>query len=144
MLHPFTKNITLFLLFVFSSSIQPLNNEIDTLYQSANGRLSQPGAASLRTHFVKHTEPCQRIFLVAGWVWRCLHKDGFAVYNCFRKCRGTIEAANLFLGLTNNEDCDSFILVNGKRQKVCYPRQAADIVRDRGPVTAIEIVGGWP
>jgi hypothetical protein len=131
------------LLFIISFA-NPPHDPIDSLYRSANGRLSQQGAAFLKTHFVQHTEPCQSIGVVGGWVWRCLHKDGFAVYNCFRKCRGTIEAASLFLGLNDNEDCDSFILVKGKRQKICYPRQAAEIVKDHGPVTAVEIIREWP
>lgn len=115
-----------------------------TFISPAHNRLSKEGAVFLKMHFVHHTEPCQSISDVGGWVWRCTHSDGFTTYNCFRKCRGTIEAARLFLGLNKDEDCDSFTIVNGKQQSVCYPQQASQIVRDHGAVTAIEIIRGWP
>ncbi len=134
----------LILFILISSFIDDPGKEVDALYQSAENRLSKQGALFLKNHLVYHTEPCRSISNVGGWVWRCTHSDGFVTYNCFRKCRGTIEAARLFLGLNKDEDCDSFIIVNGKRKAVCYPQQAAQIVADHGTVAAIEIIRGWP
>lgn len=134
----------LFLLIVVSAFNSSPKDEVEILYQSAHNRLSKKGAQFLRRNFVPHTEPCRSISDVGGWVWRCTHSDGFATYNCFRKCRGTIEAARLFLGLTEDEDCDSFTMINGNKRTVCYPRQASQIVRAHGTVIAIEIIRAWP
>jgi hypothetical protein len=136
--------ILTFCLILLSSFDFNQEDQVNELYQLAEKRLSKEGAMFLKNHFVKHTEPCKSIADVGGWVWRCTLRDGFATYNCFRKCRGTIEVARLFLGLNKDEDCDSFKMVNGKRESVCYPKQATQIVRDHGPVTAIEIIRGWP
>lgn len=136
--------IYLLLFMLVSSFNSNQTDEVDALYKSANNRLSKEGVIFLRNHFVKHKEPCRSIADAGGWVWRCTHRDGYTTYNCFRKCRGTIEAAKLFLGLGNTEDCDSFTMVNGKRQSVCYPNQVDQIVRDHGQVVAIEIIREWP
>lgn len=134
----------LFLFIVISSFNVAPDDEVDQLYKSSHNRLSKQGVVFLKKHFVRHTEPCESISKVGGWVWKCTHRDGFATYNCFKKCRGTIEAARLFLGLNEDEDCDSFTLVNGEQKEVCYPKQATKIVNDHGTVIAIEIIRAWP
>lgn len=112
------KSMAFLLLFMLVSSFNSnQKDEIDALYQAAHNRLSKQGALFLKNHFVYHKEPCLSIAVAGGWVWRCTHSDGFTTYNCFRKCRGTIEAARLFLGLNTDEDCDSFTMVNGKRKR---------------------------
>jgi len=125
-------------LFLTLISMPSFADEIDNIYQSANGRLSKQGVLFLRQYYVAHNDPCERVSDVGGWWWKCTYQDGLVVYNCFRKCRGTIEAARLFLGLNTNKDCDSHTMINGERKNVCYPDQAIVIVRYHGPVIAIE------
>jgi hypothetical protein len=115
-----------------------LNSEIEQLYRSSNGRLSMQGALFLQKNYVPHREPCEKVSDVGGWYWKCVYADGLVVFNCFRKCRGTVEVAQLFLGLNSNTDCDSYTMVNGERKKICYPGQAAAIFQYHGAVIAIQ------
>lgn len=133
--------IIIFLLIRLSSSTSTsVNDAVDVLYAQSNGRLSEAGAAFIRRNFVYHVEPCRKIPDDGGGLWRCVYSSGLIVYNCFRKCRGSIEAGRYFLGISGG-DCDSFTIVNGKQKTVCYPQQADALFRNHGQVIAIERIG---
>jgi hypothetical protein len=127
-----------FLLITLSSfNNKPFYDSIDDLYVQANGRLSQEGVTYIRQNFIYHTEPCVKIPSDGGGLWRCVYRDGLVVYNCFRSCRGSIEAGRYFLGISGG-DCDAFTIINGKKETVCYPRDADVLLRYHGQVIAIQ------
>lgn len=130
----------LIILFLILSSFHPNSpyDAVDNIYARSKGRLSYEGMLFMKQNFIPHIEPCRPIPKDGGGLWACVYQDGLIVYNCFRRCRGTIEAATLFLGLGENEDCDSFVVVNGKPQQVCYPKMARDLYRYHGQVIKIQ------
>lgn len=128
----------LFLIIHFLSAFSiTLRSDVEQIYKAAKGRLSDVGAICLDKYYISSTLPCDPIDKVGGWQWKCTYKDGYTVYNCFRKCRGTMEVANYFLGLVQG-DCDACSLLNGVKSKVCYSDNAArGHFQKHGPVIAI-------
>jgi hypothetical protein len=131
----------LFLAINFLSAFSTnLRSDVQQIYRQANGRLSPEGASNLDKYYVASTTDCRGIDQIGGWLWRCIYKDGFSTYNCFRKCRGSIEVANYFLGLVDG-DCDSFSESNGSLSKVCYSLDSAKkYYRVHGSVITIRLV----
>jgi len=112
-------------------------NSANAIYKAANGRLSYEGAVYLQNNWRNETTPCPKIPKVGGRLWIVQYQSGFRVGNCFRKCRGSMSAAKYFLGLGSG-DCDSMYEdQNGNLQTVCFPEDAAVIVRDHGSVVKI-------
>ena len=95
-------------------------DEIDEIYNNCHGRLSKKGVAFIKQNFIYHTEPCRKIPEDGGGLWRCTYSKGLVVYNCFRRCRGSVEAAKYFLGLSNG-DCDAFRFVNNQKKTCAIP-----------------------
>jgi hypothetical protein len=131
----FTSVIGAVLLTMIASSV--LADVVDDLQRRSGGRLSNQGANYLRRNWIAHSEPCRKVSDVGGSFWAITYGDGFEVYNCFRKCRGTEEVASYFLGIAQG-DCDSFTQDGaGRRQKVCFPGAAGTLVQQHGAAIAI-------
>jgi hypothetical protein len=132
--------LSFMVIILLSFNYKRVNDPIDDLYQQANGRLSVQGALFIRQNFVYHIDPCRRIPDDGGALWKCVYSNGLVVYNCFRRCRGSIEAGRYFLGISDG-DCDAFTFVNNQRKSVCYPGQANILLSYCGQVIAIERIG---
>jgi hypothetical protein len=120
---------------------------VDDLRIAAGNRLSDKASTFFREgcpnciHWVQHTEPCRKVSDVGGWWWAATCADGFVVYNCFRKCRGTNEVAYYFLGLNVQGDCDAWSKRYGRANRICFPRDAQALANAHGPIIAIRRLG---
>lgn len=126
-----------FLTILFGESV--LAGNLDNLKKAAGARLSEQGANYLKEHWIPESTDCKKISDIGGWYWAVTYQDGFAVFNCFRKCRGTYNTASYFLGLATKEDCDSWYKDRaGNQYSLCFPRDAQTLVSIHGPVIAVQ------
>lgn len=111
---------------------------VDDIVARAGRRLSHDAAPTLRAQWVPHQDPCRPVGSIGGTWWAAAYQDGFEIYNCFRKCRGTHETASYFLGLSRG-DCDSWYFdPRRNRRHVCLPRDVDALVRIHGPIISVE------
>jgi len=118
-------------------AISAVQEQVQDLQDRSRGALSCKGFKFLCENWISESEPCLSVSGAGGSLWNVKYKNGFKVYNCFRKCRGTDNVATYFLGLSAG-DCDSWYEgADGVGIQVCYPREARELIRHNGPVIAV-------
>src|SRR5262249_14222079 len=110
------------------------------LQSRAQERLAPEGADFLRKHWVPHLEPCLSLKSIGGSLWTARYRDGFMISSCARRCRGTREIAEYFLGLGEG-DCDSWYVTSAGKVQVCLPQEVSTLVQTHGPVVEIARTG---